>query len=162
MHIDVGGDVRVNLVDSDVATNTILVGFLGGTSIDYIGGDGPDALGIANVAASSPTFTAALGLGGDSLAVATVGFASLRADFGGGGEESLEVGPNSKLSYDAQLLNMNDFNHFYTVNNDLWNIVQLADVGDVTLDNNGDGNAVQVRNGKTAQSVSYLQPITCD
>jgi hypothetical protein len=151
-----GGDILVNLAESDVATNTVLVGeTTAGTSIDYVGGNGPDALGIQFQSASTGAINASFGMGGDSFLFPSAAFGSMRADFGGGGQDSFSS-YGDKLTFDAEFLNMNGFNHFYTATKDLWNIVQLADVGDITLDNNADGNAPQILNGNGA--ISELSP----
>lgn len=115
-----------------------LVGLLDANSVTYEGGSGSDEVNYG-MTGEFLYLNTILGAGDDSFtlsATANVG-AGLRVDFGSGGEEF--VNSLGKFNFNAALLNFDGFHRYYKMGLDQWHFVQLADHGDVLVDQGADG-----------------------
>ncbi len=140
-----GGDIEINLGGGTNTTD--MLGVFGGTSVTYRGGSGRDIVAFG-MTGNPATVNIVLYGGDDNFTLeagASIAPTTLRVDFGGG--DDMLVNNFGDFTFNATLLNWHDFNRYYTVSNDLWNITQTADTGDVTLDNNGTAGAIRVLNG---------------
>ncbi len=146
-----GGDIDINLGGG--ANDAAILGLFGGSSVKYNGGSGIDNVtyGLAGVAVDpniklstgNDTFVFNAGSSIDNL---------LRVDFGGGNDSF--TNNYGAFDFDASLLNWRGFDRIYDHATSSLNMTQIASTGNITLDNNGVGNAVRLNDG----TVSAMTP----
>lgn len=136
-----GGDITVNTGNGDDTAS--IVGTFGGADIRYTGGTGADNVSLGttgtpadvnfNLGSGDDTFTLDAG-----TAIATD---VLRVNFGGGADTfDNDFG---QFDFNATLLNLNGYNVFYNDASGNLDINQVADTGDLTIDDNGASNAIR-------------------
>ncbi len=150
-----GSDVFRSMPTTTLAGN-IFVGLGGGTnvgnfghenlanSIAYLGGAGVDAVYLQTTGVTPANFNIVLGAGDDELALeASTNIGDLlRVDFGGG--DDLFTNNKGNFTWETRLLNLYGFSSFYYPASDFLNIVQVTDLGDVALDNNGPAGLISL------------------
>lgn len=130
-----GGDINVDLGDG--TNDAGFSGAFGGSNVTYRGGDGTDTV-FYGMTGNLADVNAIMGAGDDVFSLgagATISPTTLRVDYGGGVDTF--INGYGQFDFNAAFLNMDNFNRFYTESLDQWNMVQLADDGDVTLVTNG-------------------------
>ena len=142
-----GGNIDINLGDG--ANNADIVGVLGGSAVTYTGGSGVDIVTFGTTG-SLADVDIDLGDNDDTfslLAGAAIQPDTLTVDFGPGLDTFNNLyGP---FDFNANLLNLDGFNHIYNFATDTLVSSPLSDPGNLTIDNNGPGGAIRFINGGT-------------
>ncbi len=114
-----------------------------GDLIKFTGGSGVDDV-LVDLSGTPATLNFSLGAGDDIFWVEPGVLVGdfLRIDFGGGNDNYTNL--LGAFTFDARLLNFRGFSSFYQPGEDSLNIVQVADLGNVAIDNNGPGNTIQL------------------
>lgn len=150
----INGDILIDLGGGNNEAD--LVGTFGGSKVKYTGGSGVDDVTYGMTGA--PAFVnAKLGTGDDLFTLnagASISPTTLRVDFGGGNDTF--TNNFGAFTFNAALLNWHGYNRFYTFTDDMWNMHQVLDTGDVTLDDNGAGGAIRL----TSSGVTEMTPAT--
>lgn len=138
-----GDNITVKLGEGQNSAS--FLGTFGGTDVLYVGGNGSDNVSFG-LTGGPANVNAILG-GGDDTFVLNAGAdigPLLRVDFGGGVDTF--INNFGALSFNTNLLNLDGFNRFFNVGLNQWQLNQLVNAGDVTISNNGTGNAIQLTN----------------
>lgn len=149
-----GGDVKINLGDGP--NEATILGVFGGNDVSFIGGDGIDTV-IFGTTGNPADVNIVLGGGNDTFTLeagAAISPTTLRVDFGTGTDTFNNN--YGQFDFNANLLNLGGFNHHYDNAASTLRINQVANTGDITIDNNGAGGAVRFVNG----SVVEFAPVT--
>ncbi len=142
-----GSDLTVNLGDGP--NQATVLGQFTGDDFVYVGGSGIDLVSYG-LTGSQVAVNAILGAGDDTFTLNPgVTLDSLRIDFGGGIDQF--VNDLGQFNFDADLVNWIGFNRHYSVANDTLRLTQTADVGNITIDNNGVDNAIRILAGSTTE-----------
>lgn len=134
------GDISVNLGDGENTTD--LLGVFGGTNITYTGGQNVDRL-VYGMTGTPANLNVSLGLGDDLFQIlAGSAIASpLVVDFGGGNDTF--INDYGVFDFDASLMNLNGFNHQYSLSLDTLESTQISDNGNVVIDNAGPADSIR-------------------
>ncbi len=136
----IGGDIDIK---AGAGNNTaVILGNLGGSDLKYNGRDGIDRVTVGTTGGPA-NVNARLGLGNDTFVLnagAAVG-PTLRVDFGGGDDTFTSAYGN--FNFNAQLLNLDGYNAIFDLGTGNLDVTQIADTGNVTLDNNGLNQAIR-------------------
>lgn len=147
------GDLNIAAGDSNLGNDIILGGVFAGNIVSYTGGDLVDNVEYSLDGAQADVFIV-LGADNDTFTLNTP-VNDLSIDFGNdAGDQFINNLP--EIDFEVDLLNFHFFNHIYTAVNDRLVLTQLADTGDVTIDNDGglSGFDWQITTGLTGQNSS--------
>lgn len=129
IHIDFGNGLNGAILNQNSSS----------ASVSYFGGSGTDQVGLGMTSVIPSNLNIVVGAGDDIVHLAaTVEIDTLlRIDFGGGND----IWDNDKgnFAWETRLLNLHGFSVFYYPDTDFLNLVQIADLGNIALDNNGPG-----------------------
>ena len=148
------GDIAVDLGNGNNTAH--ITGVFGGSDITYVGGDQVDTV-VFGTTGNPANFNADLGQGDDFFTLlAGASIASpFVVNFGGNADTFInQFGP---FTFDAELLGLNGFNHLFDLTDAQLTSIQIADQGDVIVDNNGTLGAIRFT---TAGSTSEIAPVT--
>lgn len=165
-----GGDT-INLsatttVEGDIdrrpgaGANTASINMIfGGSSIRYTGGSGADQVTLGSTG-NDAVVNAKLGTGDDSFVLredAAIATDSLRVDFGGGDDRF--TSDYGQFDFNARLLNLDGYNAFFDVASGNIDITQVADTGNVRIDNNGPLSTVRFGSGTLINNLTPANDI---
>jgi hypothetical protein len=145
-----GGNLEIGL-GGGVNTALIQGAGISGSSVKYNGGSGTDLVTLADLGALPSDVNIKLAGGADTFTLDSVAtpFSSLRVDFGGG--DDAFVNNVGSFGFNAKLLNWHGYSRFYELATDSWNIEQVLNIGNLTIDNNGTNNAIRIFNGQFSE-----------
>ncbi len=134
IHIDLGNGLNGAILNQTSSS----------ASINYFGGTGIDQVGLGLVSVVPSNFNIVVGVGDDIVHLgATVEIdALLRVDFGGGNDTWDNV--KGDFAWETRLLNLHGFSVFYYPDTEFLNLVQVAGLGNIALDNNGPGGRIHM------------------
>ena len=137
----IGGDIDVKAAGGD--NTAVILGVFGGADIKYNGTDGVDNVTLGTTG-NPADINAKLGTGDDTFVLnagTAIAANSLRVDFGGG--DDTFTSNYGVFDFNAQLLNLDGYTAIYDLASGNLDITQVADTGDVTIDNNGGSSAIR-------------------
>ncbi len=142
------GNILVDLGDGE--NNADIVGFFGGTEITYSGGDQVDTVTFGTTG-NAARFTATL-FDGDDVFTLLSG-ASIASPFivNFGDNNDVFINNYGPFDFDAELIGLAGFNHFFDLTNSSLISTQVSDRGPVVVDNNGTGDAIRFTTTSTSQ-----------
>ena len=145
LSVDLGGGANTSLFD----------GVLNSSSFSYAGGSGVDTV-VYGLTGTPANLNVSLGAGDDIFTLQAVSSIAspLSIDFGPGNDQF--INNYGAFDFDANLLGLGGFNHIYVLATDSLTSTQVEDLGNVTFDNNGPANAIQVVPGNTLTPVTNL------
>ncbi|MDG1808765.1 MAG: hypothetical protein P8I27_12785 [Pirellulaceae bacterium] len=148
-----GGDVMVSLGNGGNFAE--LFGTFNGTNVSYTGGENVDQL-LYGMTGTPANLNVQLGAGDDFFGILPgAAIASpLNVDFGGGMD--VFVNDYGVFDFDANLLNLNGFDHHYTLAVGTLQSVQVSDTGDVSIDNAGLLESIRFNGTTVLMPVSNL------
>lgn len=145
----VGQNLNLNLGGG--GNSAYLAGEVGGNYVGYVGGSGRDRVDY-NLTGNDAFVNATLGAGDDAFMLrdqAKINL-GLRVQFGGDASDQF-INELGAFDFNASLLNLDGFTRYYSNALDQWNLLQLADLGNVTLGNGGANDPIRLTHSKTTE-----------
>lgn len=144
----ISGNIFVDMGDGENTAS--ITGFLGGSEVTYSGGSGVDNVTFGTTG-NAARFTATL-FDGDDVFTLLAG-SSIASPFvvNFGDNNDTFINNYGPFDFDAELIGLAGFNHFFDLTNSSLTSTQVSDRGPVIVDNNGTGTAVQFTTSSTSQ-----------
>lgn len=131
----VEGDITVTAGNSNLGNLINLLGSFNGNIISYTGGDLVDTVNCSIAGVQADVFVDFNG-GADTFALTTQ-INYLEIDFGNNTGDWFDNGLVEPLAFDYRFYNFHQFDHLYTVVDDVLKMNQLANTGDIVIGNAG-------------------------
>lgn len=152
----ISGNIFVDMGDGE--NTAVITGFLGGSEVTYSGGSGVDDVTFGTTG-NAARFTGTL-FDGDDIFTLLAG-SSIASPFvvNFGDNNDTFINNYGPFDFDAELIGLAGFNHFFDLTNSSLTSTQVSDRGPVIVDNNGTGSAIQFTTTSTSQiaTVSDLE-----